>query len=186
MANMKSQAIIAHTRDEQSIESIAELDQIIFRRSQEPNLDQRESYLELLYDGIPHYSAAHMVGSTGRAFRGLRKRDLAFRNLCLQAEHAQEESREETVRGQLWNILLDTGHAKHWEAVKLAAETYLSETSHKRIRTVHQQIQMEGALAHTLQIPVDSLRSMPQEELDDLIQRLEAIEARPALRAVGE
>jgi hypothetical protein len=161
-----------------------ELDQLVFRRSKRPNLAQREDYLGMLLEGVPHVTAAHRVGSTGTAFKSARKNDGKFARLCEQAERRAPSAREDQVRASLWEILYEPNHPKHWEAVRFAAEIYLEETEFKRIRQVHKRIDMEAALAATLQISIDALRQMPDEKLDSLIGTMEELEATPRLAIV--
>jgi hypothetical protein len=149
-----------------------ELEEIRFRRSKAPSVEQREKYLEEIADGVPHFTAARLVGSTARAFRGLRKRDIAFDALCVQAEKQSDDEgvRESFLRGSLWDILHDPKHPKHWEALRYALDTYLEETEFKRTRQIEQKVKMEGALAHTLQIPIERLRQLPNEEIERQIE----------------
>lgn len=158
-----------------------ELDEVVIRRSKRPNEDQRDEYLMLLVEGFPHVAAAHKVGSTGSAFKSYRRYDPSFNRLSELAEKGAPSAREDQVRASLWKILYEPKHPRHWEAVRFAAEVYLAELEFKRIKRFQQKVEMEGAIAATLHISIEQLRTMPEEKLGELITTFEALEATPRL-----
>lgn len=112
-------------------------------RNREPTVEQRDMYLELVASGVPHYNAAHMVGSTARAFSSLRRRSLSFQQDYHEAEQQRPESLQDLVRGTLWARAF--GHlwaddveedGKAFEAQRILAEAVLPELEYKRVRSV--------------------------------------------------
>lgn len=156
-----------------------DLDRILIRRSKQPTPEQQEDYLVLLSEGTPHFTAAKQVGSTGTTMRRYRERDRRFGRLAEAAESLQPVAREDRVRACLWEVITDVDHPKHWEAVKFAAEVYLTETQYKRVRQTQSQIDVMGALATTLHMSIEALHEMPENELDGLIAMMEKLQATP-------
>lgn len=165
---------------------------LVIRRSKQPNTEQRDDYLALLWEGIPHVLAARMVGATGTSFRGLRHREDDFREKCEAAEQQGRSEFAESVRAELTRIAMghvydDTKseHPKHYEALVKLAEAVLPEMEHKRRRHVTH----DGEVSHRL-IPewIDQakLDALPQEERQQLIELAGKIAAdRPPQRALG-
>lgn len=156
-----------------------ELEQLVFRRARTPSPEQREEYLELIYEGVPHVLAARKVGSSGSAFKALRRRDIAFAKQCEQADARMALAREERLQMHWWDLIEDRDHPRHWQALQLALEAMLPEMSHKRVKQIQQQIDMHSAVAATMRISVEELQAMPQDKLDFLIQTLQEAGAEP-------
>lgn len=153
------------------------------KRNRVPTHDQREQYLELVESGVPHYNAAHMVGSTARAFSSLRRRDQEFFEAFEAAERQRPESLEDLVRGTLWqrafgHLWADEGASedpKAFEAQRILAEAVLPELEYKRVRSVKHGQEGPFEILVGQQVSTDALESASDEELALLEQAYKVI-----------
>jgi hypothetical protein len=152
------------------------------RLNRDPDVDQREQYLELIASGVPHYNAAHMVGSTARAFKSLRRRDLVFQQSYEEAEVQRPDSLEDLVRGSLWARAF--GHlwdgdakedGKSFEAQKILAEAVLPELEYKRVRSVRHGQEGPFEVLVGQKVSTDALEGATDEQFEILEQAYKII-----------
>lgn len=166
------------------------------KRNREPDADQRRDYLELLASGVPHYNAAHMVGSTATAFKMLRRRSASFQVEYEEAEQLRPESLEDIVRGTLWARAF--GHlwgdgvkedAKAFESQRILAEAVLPELEYKRVRSVKHGQEGPFEVLVGQKVSTDALEGATEDQLEVLEQAYRIIRelqggAKAELRAI--
>ncbi len=140
-----------------------------------PDAVQQDAYLELVEDGVPHYNAAHLVGSTARAFSSLRRRNQEFTERYERALRLQPESLQDLVRGSLWarafGHLFDADveeDGRAFESQKILAEAVLPELEYKRVKAVRHGQDGPFEVLVGQRVPSDALEQATDEQLEVL------------------
>ncbi len=142
-----------------------------------PDASQQDAYLELVEDGVPHYNAAHLVGSTARAFSSLRRRNQDFSERYDRSMRLQPESLQDLVRGSLWHRAF--GHmfsdevaedGRAFESQKILAEAVLPELEYKRIKAVRHGQDGPFEVLVGQRVPSDALEQATDDQLAVLEQ----------------
>lgn len=170
-----------------------ELDELVFEESRVPSDALRLEYLRMLSEGVPHYHAAHLCGTTASAFTALRRRDPRFAALAQAAEGyaRDEDAASSTIRGALWRValghVLSDGvdeHPKAFEALRMLAETHLPEMEHKRTKSVKHGQDSPFEILVGAKVTPEWLASLTDEQLTALERAQEIVEQGKGLRAI--
>jgi hypothetical protein len=111
--------------------------------SRKPTREQQLRYLQLREEGLSHVRAARAVGSTGRRFVSLLRRDEEFRNLFNELLPDFEEALQERIRNELLERAFDRRDPASPRLLSLVAESRLPEFDYKRTRRVDQRTRHE-------------------------------------------
>ena len=128
--------------------------------SRKPTREQQLRYLACREEGMSHVSAARAVGSTGRRFVSLLRRDPEFRDLYNQLLPEFEEQVQERIRHELMERAFDRDDDASPRLLAMLAESRLSEMDYKRTRRVDQRTEHVGGGGLVL-----DPRSLPTEQL---------------------
>lgn len=139
--------------------------------SRRPTREQQLRYLQLREEGLSHVRAARAVGSTGRRFMSLLRRDEEFAALYNDLFPDFEESMQERIRNELHERAFDRKDPASPRLLALIAEARLNEFDYKRTRRIDQRTHHEHGLF------IDP-RGLTVEQLRELRDSLQAIAAR--------
>jgi hypothetical protein len=138
--------------------------------SRQPTREQQLRYLQLREEGLSHVRAARAVGSTGRRFMSLLRRDEEFAALYNELFPDFEESMQERIRNELHERAFDRKDPAAPRLLALIAEARLNEFDYKRTRRIDQRTQHDHGLF------IDP-RGLSIEQLRELRDSLAAIAA---------
>lgn len=150
-------------------ETLSETYTRLVPESRKPTREQQLRYLQLREEGLSHVRAARSVGSTGRRFTSLLRRDEQFRDLYNELFPDFEESMQERLRNEVLERAFDRKDPASPRLLALMAEARLTEFDYRRTKRVDQRT------AHTHEGLVIDPRSLPTEkmrELRDVIGRM--------------
>jgi len=130
--------------------------------SRKPTREQQLRYLACREEGMSHVSAARAVGSTGRRFVSLLRRDPEFRDLYNQLLPDFEEQVQERIRHELMERAFDRDDDASPRLLAILAESRLSEMDYKRTRRVDQRTQHigSGLMLDPRSLPTEQLRAI--------------------------
>lgn len=115
--------------------------------SRKPTREQVLRYLQLREEGLTHTRAARSVGSTGRRFRSLHRRDPEFRELHDQLLPDFEMALQERLRHELLERAFDRSDQHSARLLALMAESRLPEMDYRRTRRIDQRTLHEHAIS---------------------------------------
>ena len=130
--------------------------------SRKPTREQQLRYLQLREEGLSHVRAARSVGSTGRRFMSLLRRDEEFRNLYNELFPDFEESMQERVRNEVLERAFDRKDPASPRLLALVAEARLSEFDYKRTKRIDQHTSHDhgGLFIDPRSLPTEQLREL--------------------------
>lgn len=144
--------------------------------SRAPTREQQLRYLQLREEGLTHTRAARSVGSTGKRFRSLLRRDPEFKALYEELVPDFETALQDRVRNELSERAFDRRDPQSARLLVLLAEARLPELDYKRTRRIDQHTTMEQHLT------IDP-RDFTLEEIERMI---EIIENRSQVKTIAD
>lgn len=114
--------------------------------SRKPTREQMLRYLELREEGLTHTRAARSVGSTGKRFRSLLRRDPEFKALYDELVPDFEAGLQDRLRNELVERGFDRKDPQSARILLAMAEAKLPELDYKRTRRIDQHTRMEQHL----------------------------------------
>lgn len=130
--------------------------------SRKPTREQQLRYLACREEGMSHVSAARAVGSTGRRFVSLLRRDPEFRDLYNQLLPDFEEQLQERIRHELMERAFDRTDDASPRLLTMLAESRLSEMDYKRTRRIDQRTEHIGGgmMLDPRSLPIEKVRAI--------------------------
>lgn len=129
--------------------------------SRKPTREQQLRYLACREEGMSHVQAARAVGSTGRRFVSLLRRDQEFRDLYNQLLPDFEEQVQERIRHEVMERAFDRDDDASARFLLALAEARLSEMDYKRTKRIDQRTRHEhGLTIDTRTLPTEQLRAI--------------------------
>lgn len=133
--------------------------------SRKPTREQQLRYLQLREEGLTHTRAARSVGSTGRRFRSLLRRDEEFKAAYEELLPDFEMALQERLRNEIVERGFDRKDPASPRLLALMAEARLPEMDYRRTRRINQHT--TGTMRHEHAISLDP-RALSTEKLEQL------------------